>query len=127
MDFALTEQQRSIDESVRRVCAQFEDAYWLDHDRSGDVPIEFRQAMTEGGWLGIAMPERYGGAGLGITEAAVLMHAVTNSGGAMSAASTMHINIFGPHPIVVYGDEAQKERWLPPLIAGREIACFAVT
>ena len=127
MDFALTEQQRSIDESVRRVCAQFEDAYWLDHDRSGYFPIEFRQAMTEGGWLGIAMQERYGGAGLGITEAAVLMHAVTNSGGAMSAASTIHINIFGPHPIVVYGDEAQKERWLPPLIAGREIACFAVT
>ena len=67
MDFALTEHQRSIDESVRRVCGQFEDAYWLDHDRSGDFPIEFRQAMTEGGWLGIAMPERYGGAGLGIT------------------------------------------------------------
>ena len=127
MDFALTEHQRSIDESVRRVCAQFEDTYWLDHDRSGDFPIEFRQAMTEGGWLGIAMPERYGGAGLGITEAAVLMHAVTNSGGAMSAASTMHINIFGPHPIVVYGDEVQRERWLPPLIAGKEIACFAVT
>ncbi|GIT27031.1 MAG: hypothetical protein CM1200mP41_30750 [Gammaproteobacteria bacterium] len=64
--------------------------------------------MTEGGWLGIAMPERYGGAGLGITEAAVLMHAVTDSGGAMSAASTIHINIFGPHPIVVYGSEAQR-------------------
>ena len=127
MDFALTEHQRSIDESVRRVCGQFEDAYWLDHDRSGDFPIEFRQAMAEGGWLGIAMPERYGGAGLGITEAAVLMHAVTDSGGAMSAASTIHINIFGPHPIVVYGSEAQRERWLPPLIAGSEIACFAVT
>ena len=127
MNFTLNEQQRSIDESVRRVCADFDDAYWLEHDRTGEFPSEFRQAMVEGGWLGIAMPEQYGGAGLGITEAAVLMHAVTNSGGAMSAASSIHINIFGPHPIVVYGSEAQCERWLRPLIEGRESACFAVT
>jgi acyl-CoA dehydrogenase len=127
MEFALTDHQRSIDQAVRRVCARFDDAYWLEHDRTGEFPSEFRQAMVEGGWLGIAMPEQYGGAGLGITEAAVLMHAVANSGGAMSAASTFHINIFGPHPIVVFGNDNQRQRWLPPLIEGRETACFAVT
>jgi acyl-CoA dehydrogenase len=127
MEFALTDNQRSIDQAVRRVCARFDDAYWLEHDRTGEFPSEFRQAMVEGGWLGIAMPEQYGGAGLGITEAAVLMHAVANSGGAMSAASTFHINIFGPHPIVVFGNDNQRQRWLPPLIEGRETACFAVT
>ena len=99
MDFALTDNQRLVDEAVRSVCASFDDAYWLEHDRTGDFPEEFRRAMIEGGWLGIAMPEKHGGAGLGITEAAVLMHAVANSGGAMSAASAIHINIFGPHPI----------------------------
>jgi acyl-CoA dehydrogenase len=127
MEFALTDNQRSIDQAVRRVCARFDDAYWLEHDRTGEFPSEFRPAMAEGGWLGIAMPEQYGGAGLGITEAAVLMHAVANSGGAMSAASTFHINIFGPHPIVVFGNDNQRQRWLPPLIEGRETACFAVT
>ncbi len=127
MEFALTDHQRSIDQAVRRVCARFDDAYWLEHDRTGEFPSEFRQAMVEGGWLGIAMPEQYGGAGLGITEAAVLMHAVANSGGAMSAASTFHINIFGPHPIVVFGNDNQRQRWLPPLIEGHETACFAVT
>ncbi len=127
MDFRLTDSQRSIDEAVRQVCARFDDTYWLEHDRSGEFPVEFRQAMVEGGWLGIAMPEQYGGAGLGITEAAVLMHAVANSGGAMSAASTFHINMFGPHPIVVFGNDEQRLRWLPPLIEGRETACFAVT
>ena len=127
MDFSLTDHQRSIDETVRRVCEGFGDNYWLKHDQTGEFPEEFRQAMVDGGWLGIAMPEKYGGAGLGITEATVLMHAIANSGGAMTAASAIHINIFGPHPIVVFGSEEQQQRWLPPLIEGREIACFAVT
>ena len=127
MEFALTDNQRSIDQAVRRVCARFDDAYWLEHDRTGEFPSEFRQAMVEGGWLGIAMPEQYGGAGIGITEAAVLMHAVANEGGAMSAASTFQRKIFGPHPIVVFGNDNQRQRWLPPLIEGRETACFAVT
>ena len=127
MEFALTDNQRSIDQAVRRVCARFDDAYWLEHDRTGESQASSGKRWLRGAWLGIAMPEQYGGAGLGITEAAVLMHAVANSGGAMSAASTFHINIFGPHPIVVFGNDNQRQRWLPPLIEGRETACFAVT
>ena len=83
--------------------------------------------MADGNWLGIAMPEEYGGAGLGITEAALLMQAVAESGACMSGASAIHINIFGLNPVVVFGTEAQKRRMLPPLIAGRDKACFGVT
>ena len=83
--------------------------------------------FAEAGWLGIAMPEQYGGAGLGTTEAALLMQTIAASGAAMSGASSIHMNIFGLNPVVVFGSDEQKQRWLPPLIAGKEKACFAVT
>ncbi len=127
MDFSLTPIQEDIRTNVSKLMRQFDDDYWLAHDRSGDFPIEFSEAMAEGGWLGIAMPTEYGGAGLGIADAAVLMHTVAKSPGAMSAASAIHINIFGPHPIVVFGTAEQKERWLPPLIKGQTRTCFGVT
>ena len=127
MDFALTGDQRSIDEGIRRITARFGDEYWLARDRDGAFPHAFRRAVAEGGWLGIAMPIEQGGSGLGVTEAAVMMHAVTDSAGAMSAASAIHVNIFGPMAIVVAGTEEQKARFLPPLIAGDEICCFGVT
>ena len=104
MDFSLTAEQQAICDEVQKTCAPFDDDYWLERDRSAEFPVEFHRAMAEGGWLGMAMPEQYGGAGLGATEAALMMHTVANSAGAMSAASAIHINIFGPHPIVVFGD-----------------------
>ena len=127
MDFSLTETQAAIEESAGRLCARFGDDYWADLDARGEFPSAFRDAMVEGGWLGIAMPKACGGSGLGISEAAILMHGVARSPGAMAAASSIHMNIFGAHPIVVHGSEAQKHRWLPELIAGRDIACFGVT
>ena len=127
MDFGLTEVQEDIRRTVKSVCDRFDDDYWSARDRDGAFPVEFASAIAEGGWLGIAMPEAYGGAGLGVSEAAVLMHTVANSSGAMAAASSIHINIFGPHPIVVFGSEAQRERWLPELIGGRVRTCFGVT
>ncbi|MDA8574752.1 acyl-CoA/acyl-ACP dehydrogenase [Alphaproteobacteria bacterium] len=127
MDFALTDEQQSIRESVDRLCAEFGDDYWYERDRTGTFPEEFHRAMAEGGWLGIAMPEAYGGAALGVTEAMVMMHAVARSSGGMSAASAIHINIFGPHPIVVFGNEEQRQRWLPDLVKGRVKTCFGVT
>ena len=127
MDFALSDDQRAIDEGIRRVTARFGDDYWLARDRDGAFPHEYRRAVAEGGWLGIAMPVEHGGSGLGVSEAAVMMHAITDSAGAMSAASAIHINLFGPMPIVVAGSEEQKARFLPPLIAGEEVCCFGVT
>ncbi|HET6238833.1 MAG TPA: acyl-CoA dehydrogenase family protein [Acetobacteraceae bacterium] len=127
MDFTLTDAQREIREQVLRLCARFGDDYWLERDRTATFPDAFFAAMAEGNWLGIAMPEEYGGAGLGITEAAILMQAIAESGAAMSGASAIHINIFGLNPVVVHGTTEQKQRMLPPLIAGQDRACFGVT
>jgi acyl-CoA dehydrogenase len=127
MDFALTDAQQQIRDQVVRLCAKFDDTYWLERDNTATFPNAFFDAMAESGWLGIAMPEAYGGAGLGITEAAIMMQAVAESGAAMSGASAIHINIFGLNPVVVFGSEEQKARMLPPLIAGRDKACFGVT
>ncbi len=127
MNFSFSDEQRQIEEAVGAVCDQFGDDYWLDRDKTGEFPHEFHAAMAEGGWLGIAMPEAQGGAGMGMTEAAIMMRRVAQSPGAMSACSTIHMNIFGPHPIVIYGTEEQKRRWLPDLVGGRIKACFGVT
>jgi acyl-CoA dehydrogenase len=127
MDLTLTPAQAEIREAVLKICARFGDDYWLAKDRDGGFPLEFHRAMAEAGWLGIAMPEAYGGSGLGITDAAVMLQAVAESGAAFSGASALHMNIFGLNPVVVFGTEEQKQRFLPPLIRGDEKACFAVT
>ncbi len=123
-----TEDERNaIREGVRAVVSKFDDEYWLERDEDGRFPREFHQAMAEGGWLGITMPEEYGGAGLGVTEAAIMMHEVASHGGGMAAASTVHINLFGPHPIVVKGTPEQKARWVPRLISGEDQCAFGFT
>ncbi len=127
MEFALTEAQEQIRQEILRQCARFGDDYWLAKEREAVFPHEFYAAMVETGWLGIAMPEEYGGAGLGIAEAAVMMQAVAESGAGMSGASAIHMNIFGLNPVVVFGTEEQKRRMLPPLLRGEDKACFAVT
>src|SRR5262249_45848958 len=103
MDFSLSPEQQQIRESIFKLCSQFDDDYWLAKDRAGDFPHDFHRALAQAGWLGIAMPTEYGGSGLGITEAAIMMQAVAESGAAMSGASAVHMNIFGLQPIVVLG------------------------
>ena len=127
MNFALSPEQEALQQAIGRIVARFDEAYWLERDRTATFPLDFTAAVAEGGWLGIAMPEEYGGAGLGVMDAALMMHAIARSPGAQAAASSVHLNVFGPHPIVVHGTEEQKLRWLPPLIDGSERACFGVT
>jgi acyl-CoA dehydrogenase len=127
MSFFLSNDQEAIKDSVKKICDRFPLQYWRDQDKTGEFPEDFVKAITDGGWLGIAMPEEYGGAGLGIMEAAVIAHTISNSGAGFSGASAVHLNLFGPHPIVVFGTEEQKKRFLPPLIKGEDRACFAVT
>lgn len=127
MDFALTESQESIREAVAKICANFDDAYWLAKDRDGGFPFEFYDAIAEAGWLGICIPEEYGGAGLGIMDAALMMRTISESGGGMTAASAIHMNVFGLNPVVVFGTDEQRKRMLPGIVEGREKACFAVT
>ena len=127
MDFAFNEDQQSIREAVLKLCGQFGDDYWLDHDRSGEWPVEFHKAFAEAGWLGIAMPESVGGAGLGITEAAIMMQAVAESGAGLSGASAIHGPVFGLEPVILFGTEEQQQRMIPPILSGEERMCFAVT
>jgi len=127
MDFRQTPEQEALRAAIERICADFDDAYWTERDRDGRFPSELHQALARDGWLGICMPEEYGGAGLGIAEAAIMMQAISESGAGMTGASAVHMNIFGLNPVVVFGTEEQKRRMLPPLIAGTERACFAVT
>src|ERR1700744_1199943 len=127
MDFALAANQESIRDAVAKICARFDDAYWLKKDREGGFPDEFHRAMADGGWLGICVPEKFGGAGLGVTEAAIIMRAVSESGAGMSGASAIHMNVFGLNPVVVYGTQEQCRRMLPGIISGKEKSCFAVT
>jgi acyl-CoA dehydrogenase len=127
MDFELTPDQEAISDAVAKVCAGFDLDYWLKRDREGGFPLDFHAALARDGWLGIAMPQQYGGAGLGITEAAVMMQTIAASGAGMSGASAVHMNIFSLNPVVVYGTDEQKQRWLPPLIQGEDRACFGVT
>ncbi|MFZ5491356.1 MAG: acyl-CoA dehydrogenase family protein [Pseudomonadota bacterium] len=127
MDFAPSADQRAICEQIERLCAPFDDHYWFERDHDGAFPLDFVKAMADGGWLGIAMPPAYGGAGLGITEAALMMQTIAASGACLSGASAVHLNLFGPNVIVKFGTEEQRERFLPPLIRGEQRACFAVT
>jgi acyl-CoA dehydrogenase len=127
MDFSLSAEQEAIRAAVEKICARFPDDYWLAKDRDGGFPEDFHRAFAEAGWLGVCIPQAYGGSGLGVTEAALLMQAIAESGAGLSGASTLHMNIFGLNPVVVFGSDEQKKRMLPPLVAGKDKACFAVT
>ena len=127
MNFELSDTQAAIRDGVAALCARFDDAWWLARDEAATFPHEFYAAVAEAGFLGICIPEEYGGSGLGITEAAIMMETISASGAGMSGASAVHMNIFGLNPVVVFGTPEQKARALPPLVAGREKACFGVT
>ncbi|MSP44934.1 MAG: acyl-CoA dehydrogenase [Xanthobacteraceae bacterium] len=127
MDFSLSAEQEAMRDAVGKVCTRFGDDYWLAKDRDGGFPDDFHRAFAEAGWLGVCVPQEYGGAGLGVTEAVLLMQTIAESGAGLSGASALHMNIFGLNPVVVFGSDEQKRRMLPPLVAGKDKACFAVT
>ncbi len=122
-----TPEREAIRDAIRAICDRFDDVYWAEKDRTHSFPFEFAAAVAEGGWLGISMPEAYGGAGLGVTEAAIMMQEIGHSAGVFAACSTVHINIFGLHSIVRHGTDAQRRAWLPSIIDGSSRACFGVT
>jgi acyl-CoA dehydrogenase len=127
MDFSLTADHQAIIDSVAALCADFDLDYWRRRDADGGFPHDFHAAIAQAGYLGVAMPTDYGGSGLGMTEAVLVLQAISQSGAGLSGASSVHMNIFGLHPVVVFGTPEQKSRWLPPLIRGDQKACFGVT
>jgi acyl-CoA dehydrogenase len=127
VDFALSDDQRSIRDAIDKICVGFGDDYWLQRDRDGGFPHAFYDALASEGWLGICTDEAQGGAGLGISEAAIMMRAIAESGAGLSGASAVHINIFGLKPVAVYGSDDQKDRMIRPIAQGQKKTCFAVT
>ena len=127
MSIDFTDEQRQIQENVERLCADFGDEYWLERDNDGRFPEDFCQMIADKGYMGIAIPEEYGGSGLGITEAAILMQAISGSGAGNGGVSSVSLGIFGLNPVVKYGTHEQKARMLPPVISRQDIACFGVT
>ena len=127
MDFALNDEQKELRDAIGKVCAKFDLAYWRDCDANERYPEEFYREMVKGGWVGLTLPTEYGGAGLGITEAALVMQTIVESGAGFTGASTIHSYVFAPNAIVVHGTDEQKKRMLTPLIKGEERACFAIT
>jgi acyl-CoA dehydrogenase len=118
---------QDIRAGVRRVCGDFPDAYWRDLDARHEFPWAFYEAMAAGGWIGIAMPEAYGGGGLGITEASIVLEEVAASGAAMNGCSALHTSMFGMHPVVRHGSDELRDRYLPEVVAGRLHVAFGVT
>ncbi|HZE67800.1 MAG TPA: acyl-CoA dehydrogenase family protein [Sporichthyaceae bacterium] len=127
MDFTETDDQRTIRLAVRELCARFDDDYWMRHDRDHEFPWDFYAEMAKGGWIGIAIPEAYGGGGQGITEASIVLEEVAASGACMNGASAVHLSIFGMHPVVLHGSEELKQRVLPGVAAGTTHVAFGVT
>jgi acyl-CoA dehydrogenase len=127
MDFEESDEQRLIRQSVARLCQEFPDDYCEQHDREGVFPDDFFKQMAAAGWIGVAMPERYGGAGKGIQEAAIILEEVAASGAAMNGATAIHLSIFGMHPVVKHGSEAMREKYLPAVASGKMHVAFGVT
>ena len=127
MDFALTEQQELIRKEVAAIARGFSLEYWLEKDRKAEYPHDFVKAFADGGWLGMVIPEEYGGSGLGVTEAALMLHEICAAGAGTSGASPIHFYMFPPMPLVKHGSEDLKRRMLPRIATGEIVMSFGVT
>ena len=127
MEFGPDPDHEAIREGVRRACSPFDDDYWRRCDIEHEFPWDFYRAMADGGWIGIAIPEAYGGGGRGITEASIVVEEVAASGAAMNGASAIHLSIFGMGPVIKHGSEELKARVLPAVASGELHVCFGVT
>ncbi len=127
MEISFSPEQQAIRDGVLKLCRQFDDAYWLARDRDGEWPHDFHKAFAQAGFLGVSMPEEFGGAGLGITEACIMTEAMSEAAGGGAAAACLNKYTYGLNPIAVFGTQEQKQRWIPPMIRGIEKNCFAIT
>ena len=127
MNFDTTDEHQLIRDAIGKICADFPDEYWAKRDREHEFPWDFYNALAADGWIGIAIPEDYGGSGRGITEASILLEEVAASGAAMNGASAIHLSIFGMHPVVRHGSEEMKQKYLPRVAGGDLHVCFGVT
>ena len=127
MDFGLTDLQESVRREARALAGGFSLDYWAEHDRQASYPWEFVRAFADAGWLGVLIPAAYGGAGLGLTEAGLLLQAIARSGAGTSGAAAIHFYVFPLTPIIHYGSEFLKQTYLPRAARGDMLVAFGVT
>ena len=127
MDFVVSEEHQLIRDAVQKVCSDYPDEYWSEKDEAHEFPWDFYNAMAKAGWIGIAIPEQYGGSGRGVTEASIVLEEVAASGAAMNGCSGLHLSIFGMHPVVKHGSEEMKQTYLPRVASGELHVAFGVT
>ena len=127
VEFAESDDHQLIRDSVRKLCSDFPDEYWAKCDDQEEFPWEFYEAMAQAGWIGVAIPEEYGGSGQGIAEASIVLEEVAASGAAMNGATALHLSMFGMHPVVRHGSEDMKQRFLPDVASGKVHVAFGVT
>src|SRR5947208_4248749 len=127
MDFALTEQQELIRKEVATLARSFSLDYWLEKDRKAEYPWDWVKTFAQAGWLGMIIPEEYGGSGLGVPEATFMLHEVCASGAGTSGASPIHFYLFPPMPVIKHGSETLKRKYLPRIATGEIVMSFGVT
>jgi acyl-CoA dehydrogenase len=127
MDFAFTEQQELIRKEVAALARSYSLEYWREKDGKAEYPWDWVKAFAAGGWLGMIIPEEYGGSGLGVTEASILLHEVCAAGAGTTGASPLHFYMFPPMPIVKHGRPELKARYLPKVATGEILMSFGVT
>jgi len=121
-----TEEQLTVREAIQKVCAGFPEEYWAQKDEEQRYPHDFHAALAKDGWIGIALPEDIGGGGLGILEATMMLHTISESGAGMAGAQSIHANVYATQPISHFGTEEQRKEMLPPLLTGKARTCFGV-
>ncbi|KAA6414962.1 MAG: acyl- dehydrogenase [Lasallia pustulata] len=122
-----SEDQLDVREAISKICSHFPDEYWAEHDESGEYPHELHAALAKDGWIGIALPQELGGAGLGISEATMMLQTISQSGAGMAGAQSIHANVYATQPVAKFATEEQRKKMLPRLIGGEWRACFGVT
>lgn len=122
-----TTEQLDVREAVTKICSKYPDEYWAEHDETGEYPHELHSDLAKDGWIGIALPEELGGAGLGISEATMMLHTIAESGAGIAGAQSIHANVYATQPVAKFATPDQRKRMLPKLIAGEDRTCFGVT
>ncbi|KAF2757686.1 acyl-CoA dehydrogenase NM domain-like protein [Pseudovirgaria hyperparasitica] len=121
------EEQLTVRDAIQKICSNYTDEYWMEHDQSGEYPHELHAALAKDGWIGIALPEELGGAGLGISEATMMLHTIAESGAGIAGAQSIHANVYATQPVAKFATPEQRQEWLPKLIRGESRTCFGVT
>jgi len=122
-----SEEQLAVRDAITKICSNFTDDYWMEHDQNEEYPHELHAALAKDGWIGIALAEELGGGGLGISEATMMMQTISESGAGMGGCQSLHANVYATQPVAKFATDEQKKRLLPKLISGEVRTCFGVT